>query len=174
MCTQRIGRSAPPSPEISSRSQSETRLPTVSMPTSLLVEPLPRLGQHRAQHVLDLLELLAVADQRRRELDHRIPAVVGAADQPAAEQLAGEGSAEQPLGLLVGEALLGLLIPDELDRVEEAVAANVADDRDVAQAVKHRSELTLLSQDVSVDVLALEHVEVRHRDGRRNGVAGEG
>src|SRR5215212_1786178 len=72
MCTHRIGRSAPSPPAISSRPQSETRLATVSIVTALLVEPLPGLGQHGPQDVLDLLELLRVADQRWSELDHRI------------------------------------------------------------------------------------------------------
>ena len=71
---------------------------------------LPGLRQHRPQHVVDLVELLGVADQRRRELDHGVAAIVGAADQPAAVELAGEEAAQQPLGLLVGEARLGLLV----------------------------------------------------------------
>jgi hypothetical protein len=58
-----------------------------------------RLGEHRTQHSLDLLELLGAGDQRRRELDHRVATVVGAADQAAPEQLAGEEAAQQRLGL---------------------------------------------------------------------------
>ena len=53
---------------------------------------LPRLGQHRAQDGLDLLELLGVGDQRRRELDHRVAAVVGAADQARARRARRRGS----------------------------------------------------------------------------------
>src|SRR3954452_23761384 len=100
MCTQRIGRSAPSVPEISSRPESETRLPTVSIAAPLLVEPLPGLGEHWAQHVLDLLELLGVAGERRRELDHRVAAIVGAADEPAPEHLAGEEPSQEPFRLV--------------------------------------------------------------------------
>ena len=86
------------------------------------------------EHVVDLFELLGVGDQRRRQLDHRVAAVVGAADQPALVELAGEEAAQQLLGLLVVEALLRLLVFDQLDRVEVAGAAHVADDRQVVQA----------------------------------------
>ena len=41
-------------------------------------------------------------------------------------------------------------------------------------AVEHRAELALLAQHVAADVLALEDVEVGHRDRRRDRVAGEG
>ena len=73
-----------------------------------LVAPHPARGllEHRPQDRLDLLELLGVGDQRRRELDDRVAAVVGAADQAAAVELAGEEAAQQRLGLLVVEALL--------------------------------------------------------------------
>src|SRR5206468_10467404 len=87
MWTQRIGRSLPSAPAASSRPQSDTRAPTVSIPRSLL-EALPCLGQNRAEHSLDLLELLGVAHERGRELDHRIAPIVGTTDQAAAEQLA--------------------------------------------------------------------------------------
>ena len=63
---------------------------------------------------------------------------------------------------------------DQLDRVEEAVAADVADDRDVAQAVEHRPELALLAQHVAAEVLALEDVEVGHRDRGGDRVPAEG
>ena len=45
------------------------------------------------------------------ELDDRVAAVVGAADQPPLEELAGEEAAQQPLGLLVVEALLASPCP---------------------------------------------------------------
>src|SRR5690348_509249 len=132
MCTQRTGASAASSPVSSSRSMSWTSRWTVSN-SSLLVldDPLPRLCEHRAHHRLDLRELLRTRDERRGELDHRVATVVGAADQPALVELAGEEPAQQLLGLLVVEALLGLLVLDQLDGVEVAGAANVADDRKV-------------------------------------------
>src|SRR5215216_7194645 len=77
MWTHRIGCPAPSAPATSSRPHSLTRLPTVSIrgsrrlghlrspvrpPRREFVEPLPGLGQHGAQHVFDLLEMLGVAD----------------------------------------------------------------------------------------------------------------
>src|ERR1017187_2421166 len=97
------------------------------------VHSLAGLGQHGAQDRLDLVELLWPRDQRRRELDHRIPAIVGAADQAASEQLTREEAAQQRFGLLVVERLLRLLVLDELNRLEVARAADVADDRQLAQ-----------------------------------------
>ena len=91
MCTQRTGASAPSSPAASSRPISATRPRTVSMrphvrlrAASVADDPLPGLGEHRAQDAVDQLELLGVGDQRRRELDHGVAAVVGAADQARA------------------------------------------------------------------------------------------
>ena len=76
--------------------------------------------------------------------------------------------------LLVGEALLGLLVLDQLERVEVARAAHVADDRQVlAQLVEHAAELALLLAHVAAQVLALEDVEVRQRHRRRHRVAAE-
>src|SRR4051794_15321817 len=172
MWTQRIGRSPPSVPAMSSRPQSETRSPTVSIPRSLL-DALPGLGEHRAEHVLDLLELLRVADEGGRELDHRVAAIVRPADQAPPEELPGEIAPEEPFRLLVGEALLGLLVLDQLDGVEEPGAAHVPDDGDVAKPVEHGPELALLAQHVAADVLALEDVEVGQRDGRRDGMARE-
>src|SRR6185295_6780953 len=175
MCTQRIGRSAPSVPAASSRPQSLTRLPTVSIsPWPSPLDPFRGLRQDRPQHALDLLELLGVTDQRRRQLNHRIAAIVGPADQAAAEELAGDEAAQQPLRLLVGEPLLGLLILDQLDRLEVAVAADIADDWDVAQRVEHRPKLALLATHVTAEVLTLEEVQVGHRHGRGHRMAREG
>ena len=40
-------------------------------------DPLPGLGEDGAQDRVDQLELLRVRDQRRRELDHGVAAIVG-------------------------------------------------------------------------------------------------
>ena len=96
----------------------------------------PRLRQHRAQDLLDLVEGRLVGDQRRRQLDDRVAAVVGTAVQAVLEQRLGEEAVEDALGLLVGEGLLGGLVLDQLDAVEEAVAADVADDRQVVQLLQ--------------------------------------
>src|SRR4051812_14055766 len=89
MCTQRTGFSAPAAPATRRRSSSETRSPRVSM---ALGESQPPGGalERGAQYGLHLGELLRTRDERRRELDDGVAAVVGAADQAAAEQLGGE------------------------------------------------------------------------------------
>ena len=79
-------------------------------------------------------------DQRRRELDDRVAAVVGAAVEPGVEQRLGQEAAQQPLALVVVEGLAGGLVLDQLDPVEEALAADVADDRQVEQLLQRRPE----------------------------------
>ena len=93
--------------------------------------------------------------------------------RPAPEQLAGDEAAQQVLGLRVVEALLRLAVLDELDRLEVARAADVADDRDVAQAVEHRAERGLVGAHVAAEVLALHDVDVRERDRGGDRVAAE-
>ena len=122
MWTQRTGASAAAAPAASSRLElvdqaldGEHLAPSAPGPPAGLVE-------HRAQDVVDLVELLAVGDQRRSELDDRVAAVVGAADQAPAIELAREEAAQQPFGLVMLEPLLGLLVLDQLDRVEIAGA----------------------------------------------------
>ena len=67
-------------------------------------DPLPGLREHLAQDAVDDLELLAVRDERRRELDDGVAAIVRAADQPVLEELAGHEAAEELLrGFMSGE-----------------------------------------------------------------------
>src|SRR5690606_15542056 len=87
-------------------------------------EARPRLLQHISQDPADLLELLRPGDQRRRELDDRVAAVVGAAVETGLEQGRGEEAAQQPLGLVGVERLLGGLVLDQLDAPEVAGAAH--------------------------------------------------
>ena len=101
---------------------------------------LPCLGQHLAERAGDLVELLLGRDQRRRDLDDRIAAVVGPADQAFLEERRREEAAQQRLALLVVERLARLLVLHELERVEEARAADVADDRQVEQLLERRAE----------------------------------
>src|SRR6188474_3148658 len=86
MCTQRTGASAPSSPVASSSPISDASPRTVSM-GSVANDPLPRLGEHLAQDAIDDFELLAVRNQRRRELDDGFAAVVGAANEASLEEL---------------------------------------------------------------------------------------
>src|SRR3954451_4326288 len=171
MCTQRTGASAASSPVSSSRSMSWTSRWTVSTARLLVLDDLlPGLGEHRADDRLDLGELLRARDERRRELNHRVATVVGAADEPPLVQLAREEAAQQLLGLLVAEALLGLLVLHQLDRVEVAGASHVAHDRKVLlQALEHGAELALVLAHPAAEIILLEDVEVghRHRGGHR-------
>ena len=64
---------------------------------------LPGLGEDVAEDAGDLVELPRARDERRRDLDHRVAAVVGAADQAALEQAAREEAAQQRLALGVVE-----------------------------------------------------------------------
>src|SRR6185312_6420535 len=90
------------------------------------LELAPRLLQDVTEDRGDLVELRLPRHQWRRQLDDRIAAVVGAADQPALVQARRQEAAQQPVALLLGEGLLGLLVLHELERVEEAGAAQVA------------------------------------------------
>ena len=109
------------------------RLPVVS-------EEPAGFAQHAVQDVVDRVELLLPADQRGSQLHDWVAAVVGAAVQPGLPQRGGQEAAQQPLGLLVVEGLLGGLVLDQLDAVEEALAADVADDRQVVELLQRRPE----------------------------------
>src|SRR5688572_21190168 len=128
--TQRTPRSPPGESAANSRPQSERRDETVSIGSGRGYS-VRRLRQDAAEDACDLLELGGPAGERGRELDHRVPAIIRAADQAALVELAGEEAAKEPLGFLVREPLLGLLVLHQLQRVEEPVAAHVTDDRDL-------------------------------------------
>src|SRR5450755_5037162 len=138
------------------------------------LHPAPRLGQYLAQGGDDELDLDGTADERRRELHHRVTPVVGPADEAGVEQGPGEVAPQQPLGLLVVKGESGLLVLDQLDPVEEAGAAHVADDGQVVEGLQAAAERTFGVPDVLKNVLTLEHVEVGQGDGATHGVAGEG
>src|SRR5664280_3815826 len=93
-------------------------------------------GQHRAQTRLDVVELGLADDQRRCKLDHRVAAVVGPAVQAGVEQRLGQEPAQQTLALIVVERLAGRLVLDQLDSVEVALAAHIADQWQVEQLVQ--------------------------------------
>ena len=126
-----------------------------------------------AEHLDDAVELGLAGDERRRDLDDRIAAVVGATDEAALEQARGEEAAQQPLALVVRERLARLLVLHELDRVEEAGTADVADDRQVEQLLERRAERRLVLEDALDDPLALHDLDVLERDRAHDGVAAE-
>ena len=118
--------------------------------------------------------MLLGADQRRRQLHHRVAAVVGTAVQPGLEQRLGQEPAQQVVGLGRAERGLGLLVLHQLDAVEEPVATHVADDRKVEQLLQRAAEGGLVGAHVVVDVLVLEDVEVGQCDRGGHRVAAEG
>src|SRR5215831_17668255 len=107
----------------------------------------PGLRQHVAEDLLDLVEVLLRAGQRRRKLDDRVAPVVRAADQAGIEQRMREEAAEQPLRLVVVERRAGGLVLYELDAVEVSIAAHVADDRQVIELFQARAERALVRPD---------------------------
>ncbi len=132
------------------------------------------LGEHRAQPALDLVELGRTHRQRRGQLDDRVAPVVGPAVEAGVEERLGEEAPQQPLALILVEGLPGRLVLDELDPVEVAGAADVADEWQVEQLLERRLEDRGVLLDVVVEALALEDVEVGHRRGRRDGVTAPG
>src|SRR4051812_9307638 len=92
-------------------------------------------GQAAAEDGLDLVELVLARHERRRELHHRVAAVVGPADQALLEQHGREEAAQHRLALLLGEVRLGLGIGHQLEGEEVPRAADVADDRKVPEAL---------------------------------------
>ena len=80
--------------------------------TSARADLLRRLGENVAEDADHLVELLLARDERRRDLDHRVAAVVGAADETALEQRSREKAAQEPLALVLGERLARLFVLD--------------------------------------------------------------
>src|SRR4051812_21301501 len=160
MCTHRTGWSRPRAPATTRTPVPSTMSRTVSMSLGRVLPGEPHaptgLLEHGTQDRLHLGELLRAGDQRRRELDDGLAAVVGAADQPAVEQLGGQETAQQLVALTLVEALLRGAVLDELDRPEVAHAANVADDRQVGERVQHRLEVVLVRAHAPAQVLTLE------------------
>src|SRR5581483_7209671 len=96
-------------------------------------------------------------------------AVVGTADQPALEEPQREEAPEQPLRLLGVERRPGLLVLDELDRMEEAGAADVADDRQVQQLLERGTERRLVLEDALDHPLAAHDLDVLECDRTHDG-----
>src|SRR4051812_17805873 len=123
------------------------------------LQDLPGALQHVPEDLLDLVEVGLVAGQRRGDLDDGVATVVGAAVEAGVEQRLGQEPAQQPLRLVVVEGLLGRLVLDQLDPVEVAVAAHVADDRQVQQLLEGGPEGALLVPHVLAGLLPVEDVE---------------
>src|SRR5450759_4911925 len=109
------------------------------------------LGQNGAQALLDVVELGLADDQRWRELDHRVATVVGSAVQTRIEQRLGQEPAQQSLALVIVERLAGRLVLDQLDPVEVALAADIADQWQVEQLVQGGPETRGVVLDVLVE-----------------------
>src|SRR5689334_25194685 len=112
---------------LSHQSGSLTRWRAAGSRTATDSEVLLGAGEDRPQSRLDVVELGLADDQRRRELDHRVAPVVGAAVDAGLEQRLGQVAAQKALGLRVVERLAGLLVLDELDPVEVTGSADVTD-----------------------------------------------
>src|SRR5713101_557161 len=91
----------------------------VTSADSTLDDPPPGLGEDLAECPCDDVEFPLRCDQRRRDLDDGVAAVVRAADQTLLEQAGREEAAQQRLALVFREGLTGLLVLDELECVEE-------------------------------------------------------
>src|SRR5882724_10978389 len=105
-----------------------------SVPPRLeLRDALPGFGEDFTEDSHDLTEFLLPCDERRRDLDHGVAAIVGAADQPLLEETRREEAAQERLRLCIGERLPRRLVLHELDRPQVAGAAQVADDVEVEQ-----------------------------------------
>ena len=113
-----------------------------------------------------------VADERRGDVQDGVAAVVRPGDEPRLEQPAGQEAAQHPLAL-VGVQARVVVVLHELDGPEEALAADVADDRQRAQLVHARLEVRLVRADVLEDPVALEDLEVAQRDRGAERVPGE-
>ena len=107
-----------------------------------------------------------------RDLQDRVAAVIGARDDPRLAQAAGQEAAQQlvALGLVEGRVVIVL---DKLHRPEEAVAADVADDRQVGERAQRLGEVGRQGAHVLQHAVALEDLHVLERDRRGDRVAAE-
>src|SRR5437764_562283 len=129
-----------------------------------LIQPIQGPKARVAQDSRHLVELSLRRDERRRDLDHGVAAIVGSADEAFLEQSVREETSKQLLALLVGERLARLLVLHELDRVEEPSPPQVADDREVDELRERRAEGVLVRENVLVDPLPLHDLDVLERN----------
>ena len=141
-------------------------------PPGLQPHVVARVLEHRAEPVDDLVQHARVADERRGDLHHAVPAVVAAGDQPGVAHAPGQVAADQPvaLGLLEAGAVR---VRHELDGPEEAAAADVPHDRQRAELVQAAGEVALETPHVVEHAIALEELDAAQRDRRAQRVPGE-
>src|SRR2546423_5007294 len=106
-------------------------------------DALPGLGEYLTEDSHDLSELLLARDEGRRDLDDRIAAIVGAADEPLLEEPRREKAAQERLRLVVVERLAGVLVLHQLERPQVARSAQVAHDVELEQRRELRAEALL-------------------------------
>src|SRR5262249_31437985 len=138
-----------------------------------VLDPLPGFLEHAAEDPHELVELRFAGHERRRDLDHRIAAVVGTTDQAAFEQLRRKKVTQQTLRLAFREPLPRLLVLDELERVEATGAAEVARDGQLQELFELRAVHPLPRADAVDDPLALHDLDVLERDRCHHGVAAD-
>jgi len=95
-----------------------------------------RPREHRAQPLLDVIDSGWPMISGGRQLDDGSPRPSARPVQAGVEQRLGQEPAQQPLGLLVVERLAGRLVLDQLDPVEVALTADVADQWQVEQLAR--------------------------------------
>src|SRR5579864_9771200 len=120
-----------------------------------LLHALPCLRQHLLEDPGYLVELMLGRNERRRDLDDGVAAVVCAADQALLEQARRHEALQQRLPLLVRERLACLLVLHQLERVEETRSAQVTDDRQLEECSERRPEGVTVVADIFDDSLAL-------------------
>src|SRR5947199_5059049 len=131
--------------------------------------------EHRVDAVEELRENLAVGHQGWRDHDHGGAAVVAAQDPSGAPEGCGQALAQDLRRLLVGELPPTAGVRHELDRVEEARAADVADTPvPPAQLLQARAQVRSLRAHVRQDALVAHGGDVGDSDGRRDRVTAPG
>src|SRR3954449_3040785 len=133
-------------------------------------DALPRLGEYLTEDSDDLTELLLAGDERRRDLDDRIAAVVGTADEPLLEEPRREEAAQERLRLVVVERLARFLVLHQLERPQVARAAQIAHDVELEQRRELRAKALLCLRHMPHDSLAFHDLEVLERDDTADGM----
>ena len=120
-----------------------------------------------AQHLLHLVELRRSADERRRDLDDDVAAVVGAAVQAVVEQRAGQEAAVSPLQVDITAAKLRIdVLSGELNAFKIEVARTYVTG-DAIQRLERRIDNMLES--VRDDIKEMRELVVKATTGRPPG-----